>query len=144
MSPGITFAVHEVERATRPLSTCKTQEALNALLDRKVEVCSDYTADCIQKVSFHPLLAAAHFAFSQHRPLALSPDMIRVILVQGSPHGPEDRDGGPAGGGTVAGLHRRLDLPGFLERVVRIQGQQTAQEALPGRQRGGSKRPSNT
>lgn len=27
-TPGITFAVQQVERATRPLSICKTHEAL--------------------------------------------------------------------------------------------------------------------
>lgn len=81
--PGITFAVQQVERAAKPLPTCKTHEALNRLLDRPIEACCDYTADCIQKVTFHPLLAAAHFAFSQHRPLALSPDMIWVAVVQG-------------------------------------------------------------
>src|SRR5207244_11395308 len=59
----------QVEPATKPLPTCKTHEALNRLLDRKIEACCDYTSDCIQKVTFHPLLAAAHFAFSQHRPL---------------------------------------------------------------------------
>jgi hypothetical protein len=80
---GITFPIHEVERATKPLTTCKTHEALNRLLDSTVEACCDYTSDCVPKVTFHPLLAAAHFAFSQHRPLALSPDMIWVAVVQG-------------------------------------------------------------
>jgi hypothetical protein len=82
-SPGIAFRVHQVEPATAPLPTCKTHQALNRLLDRPVEACCDYTADCVQKVTFHPLLAAAHFAFSQHRPLVLSPDMAWVTIVQG-------------------------------------------------------------
>jgi hypothetical protein len=82
-TPGTTFAVQQVERATKPLPTCKTHEALNRLLDRPIEACCDHTADCVQKVKFHPLLAAAHFAFSQHRPLVLSPDMIWVAVVQG-------------------------------------------------------------
>src|SRR5437588_13098280 len=82
-TPGITFVVKPVEQATRPLPTCKTHEALDRLLGRKVEACCDYTSDCIQEVTFHPLLAAAHFAFSQHRPLVLSPDMIWVAVVQG-------------------------------------------------------------
>jgi hypothetical protein len=80
---GITFAVQKVERVTTPLPTCKTHEALNRLLDRPIEACCDYTSDCIQQVRFHPLLAAAHVAFSQHRPLVLSPDMIWVAIVQG-------------------------------------------------------------
>src|SRR2546421_2373587 len=85
-TPGITFAVQPVKRATKPLPTCKTHEALNGLLNGKVEAASDYTADCIQQVAFHtfpPLLAAAHYAFSRHHPLVLSPDMIWVAVVQG-------------------------------------------------------------
>jgi hypothetical protein len=82
-TPGTTFAVQQVERATRPLPTCKTHEALNRLLGRPVEACCDYTADCLQNVTFHPLLAAAHFSFSQHRPLVLSPDMVWVAVAQG-------------------------------------------------------------
>lgn len=82
-TPGVTFAVHPVKRATAPLPTCKTHEALDRLLGHKVEACSDYRADCVREVTFHALLAAAHFAFSQHRPLVLSPDMVWVALVQG-------------------------------------------------------------
>ena len=80
---GITFAVHEVERATDPLPTLKTHLALKTLLGAGVESCCDLTADCVRRVEFHPLLAAAHLAFNQHRPLVLSPDMIWVAIVQG-------------------------------------------------------------
>jgi hypothetical protein len=80
---GITFAVQGVERATGPLPTRKTQMALKGLLGSGVEACCDYTADCVDRVEFHPLLAAAHFAFSGHRPLVLSPDTIWVAIVQG-------------------------------------------------------------
>ena len=73
---AITFAVHEVERTTQPLPTRKTQLALKSLINSQVEACSDYTADCVHRVGFYPLLAADHFSFSQHRPLVLSPDMI--------------------------------------------------------------------
>lgn len=78
-----TFAVHEVEPAIKPLPTCKTYEAIPALIGSKVESCCDFTADCIRNVHFQPLLVAAHFAFSQHRPLVLSPDMIWVTIAQG-------------------------------------------------------------
>lgn len=80
---GITFAVEPVERATQPLSTCTTHAALCRILGTPVEACSDYAADCIEDADFHPLLGGAHLAFSQHRPLALSPDMIWQAIVQG-------------------------------------------------------------
>lgn len=82
--PGVTFSVQDVERGTEPLTTCKTHKALSSLLDRRpLEACCDYTSNCLRNVHFHPLLNAAHFAFSLHRPLTLSPDMIWVTIVQG-------------------------------------------------------------
>jgi hypothetical protein len=75
-----------VEPATQPLATVKTHEALAQLLGGAVEACSNYTADCITGVCFHPLIAAAHQAFSDHRPLVLSPDMIWVAVLQGLAH----------------------------------------------------------
>jgi hypothetical protein len=82
-TPTVTFAVHPVERATSPLPTLQTHAALKDLLRGEVESCCDYSADCVRGVAFHPLLAAAHLAFSQHRPLALSPDMVWVAVAQG-------------------------------------------------------------
>jgi hypothetical protein len=56
-----------VEPATEPLPTRKTHEALNRLLGGKFEACSDYTSDCIQKMTFHPLLAAPRKGSSEGR-----------------------------------------------------------------------------
>src|SRR5262245_22048311 len=80
---GVTFAVHPVEPATKPLPACKTHKALKGLLEGPVESCCDYTADCVAGVHLHPLFAAAHLAFSQHRPLTLSPDMVWAAVLQG-------------------------------------------------------------
>lgn len=80
---GITFAVEPVDRAKQPLSTCTTHEALTRILGTKIEASSDYTADCVEDLELHPLLGAAHLAFSQHRPLAVSPDMIWQAIIQG-------------------------------------------------------------
>src|SRR5947207_15910880 len=80
---GAAFGVHSVSPATEPLPTCKTHEALASLVGARAEACCDYTADCIREVGFHPLIAAAHKAFSDHRPLVLSPDMIWVTILQG-------------------------------------------------------------
>jgi pSer/pThr/pTyr-binding forkhead associated (FHA) protein len=49
----------------------------------RVEACWSYALDCVAGVGHHPLIAAAHVAFSQHRPLVLSPDVIWVTIVQG-------------------------------------------------------------
>ena len=66
-TPGITFAVQQVERATEPLPTCKTHEAFNRLLGGKVQACCEYTSDCIQKMTVHPLLAARRKPKAQSR-----------------------------------------------------------------------------
>lgn len=82
--PGrATFAVHAVEPASDPLPTVKPGEALAARLGDRPEACSDHTADCIAGVHQHPLIAAVHQAWCDHRPLVLSPDMIWVVVLQG-------------------------------------------------------------
>jgi len=80
---GITFAVEPVDPAKQPLSTCTTHEALTRIHGTKIEACSDYTANCVEGAEFHPLIGAAHLAFSQHHPLVFSPDMIWQAIVQG-------------------------------------------------------------
>jgi hypothetical protein len=98
---SVTFAVDDVTPAGEPLPTCKPLEAIQALLDAppgryaadesaqgqptrgRVEACWSYSLDCVAAVPFHPLVAAAHLAFSGHRPLVLSPDVIWVTIAQG-------------------------------------------------------------
>jgi Domain of unknown function (DUF4419) len=98
---SVTFAVEDVTPASSPLETCKPLEAVQALLNGgiersatdesgqrnpmrgRVESCWSYSLDCVADIGHHPLLAAAHLAFSGHRPLVLSPDMIWVTIVQG-------------------------------------------------------------
>jgi hypothetical protein len=53
------------------------------LLGISVEACCDVRTGCVAGVATHPLIAATHLAFSQHRPLVLSPDMIWLTLLQG-------------------------------------------------------------
>jgi hypothetical protein len=48
-----------------------------------VEVACDYTDDCVESITFNPLVAAAKLSHDQHRPLVLSPDVIWLTLCQG-------------------------------------------------------------
>ena len=50
---------------------------------RPVEACSSYRGRLLANVLFHPVLAAIHLAFSGHRPLALSPDILWLVIAQG-------------------------------------------------------------
>jgi hypothetical protein len=48
-----------------------------------VEACSRYHGFLVAGIGTHPVLAAAHLAFNDHRPLVLSPDIIWLLLAQG-------------------------------------------------------------
>lgn len=91
-SPSTTFALHDVLPASDLLATVKPQESLSGLLKRNparvseqppIEACCDYSTDCVERVDTHPLIAATDLAYSGHRPLILSPDMIWVTILQG-------------------------------------------------------------
>lgn len=100
-SPSITFPVDDVIPADERLPTCKPMEAVRALLNApgsrwaadeselgnpthgRVEACWSYSLDCVDDISHNPLVAAAHLAFSEHRPLVLSPDVIWLTIAQG-------------------------------------------------------------
>lgn len=103
---AVEFAVSDVaeERSFRP--ECDGRAAIDDLLRRRF--CVDLDDDDPQKrldeaaaeftpieahshgerrlvadVHFHPFLAAVHLAFSEHRALVISPDMIWLLIIQG-------------------------------------------------------------
>ena len=103
-----TFEVSKVERATEPLPEVSYKEAVEALLtsnmplnypggivwkrsqdlpkeppSHPVEACTRYHGRLLADVSYHPVVAAVHRAFMEHRPLCLSPDMIWLMIIQG-------------------------------------------------------------
>ncbi len=51
-----------------------------------IEACSRYHGRLLADVSAHPVLVSCHRAFTQHRPLCLSPDMIWLLICQGVAH----------------------------------------------------------
>jgi hypothetical protein len=81
--PSVTFAVDDVLPATTPFPECRMHEA--ALLG-KVESCCDYHSMVLKEVYYHPVLAAVHTAFRQHRALVLTPDGIWLTIAQGVAH----------------------------------------------------------
>jgi hypothetical protein len=84
--PGVTIAVDEVTPATEPLPECRTHEAVKRMLDGEIESCCDYHGTAIKDVYYQPLLAAVYTAFSQHRPLVLTPDTVWITIEQGVAH----------------------------------------------------------
>jgi hypothetical protein len=61
-------------------------EAEEAAATRPFEACSRYHGRLVADVLAHPVLVALHRAFTQHRPLCLSPDMIWLLLCQSVAH----------------------------------------------------------
>ncbi len=88
--PSITFAVDDVTPTTKPLHTCRPASAIKELLGPEsglgfgpIEACWSVTLPCLAEVGIHPLIAATHRAFAEHRPLTLSPDIIWITILQG-------------------------------------------------------------
>jgi hypothetical protein len=79
-------------------------EAEEAAATRPLEACSRYHGQLVDGVLAHPVIAALHRAFTQHRPLCLSPDMVWLLLCQGVAH------------------HINLHAEALRSRLVRHQG----------------------
>lgn len=106
-----TFDVSDVVAADRPLPEVSYKQAVEALLTigvpeedrrtidrlsqrgyslelprapafRPVEACSRYHGRLVADVAYHPVVAAVHLAFMDHRPLVLSPDIIWLMICQ--------------------------------------------------------------
>ncbi len=90
-SKGITFSVHDVEPVLTALETRKTRELLKFLLrdfdpydaPEPLYLSGYNSQSLVETGNYHALLSTIHLAFSQHRPLILSPDMIWITILQG-------------------------------------------------------------
>jgi hypothetical protein len=84
----IRFCVDDVDRATSLLPTHAAKSQLEQRLARELLAFShDATFQTIGDGSqIHPLALAVHRAFSEHRPLQLTPDIIWITLAQGFAH----------------------------------------------------------
>jgi Domain of unknown function (DUF4419) len=82
---SITFAVDDVTPGDVALEECKSHQAVRWLVESNIESCFDYHGQVL-KEAYHGLLAAVHTAFSEHRPLVLSPDHVWLTISQGIAH----------------------------------------------------------
>ncbi len=122
--PGITFPVDAVKPAGRALWTESLADSLNRRFQRKILVLPEAEQPVINAMvdllvekkshfvaaklgsRWHPLIDAVHVAFSQHRPLTLSPDAIWLVIAQGFSH------------------HVAKNAEALRHRLVRHQGRQ--------------------
>jgi hypothetical protein len=88
-SGEVTFRVADVEPTVEPLAESHCQEVMRtiaAVAERKptrLEYYSRTHQTLVRDVYSHPLVSAVSLAFAEHRPLALSPDMIWLLITQG-------------------------------------------------------------
>jgi hypothetical protein len=101
----MSFDVSKVDRASSPLPEVSARFGVESLLTTPpppdfpgaprpraarptaaaVEAWSS-RSDQVAGVYFHPVVAAVHIAFTDHRPLALSPDIVWLLIAQGFAH----------------------------------------------------------
>ena len=91
----ITFTVDEVEPAGAPLPTTSAMQMSERRFGRRAAVCwepgrrvvgSPDRSVISEHGDVHPLVGAVHLAFSEHRPLILSPDVVWLTIAQGVAH----------------------------------------------------------
>ena len=81
---GTTFSVSKVKKATKSLVTVSYKTALESALKHKIEAFPlQKTAQSLVPTQAHGFMEALHFAYADHRPLVLSPDMIWTLIAQG-------------------------------------------------------------
>jgi hypothetical protein len=98
---AITFAVDDVT----PAESLRPTRALGELLGPHMALGAP-ARPVIETPAVHPLLAAVHVAFAEHRPLVLSPDAVWLTIAQG------------------VALHVRLHAEELRGRLVRHQGRE--------------------
>ncbi len=85
----ITFRVDDVEPCPEPCIPIKTRTRVKQDVGRPLLACShDESSEFILAAgaATHGLVNAVYVAFSQHRPLVLTPDVIWITLAQGFAH----------------------------------------------------------
>jgi Domain of unknown function (DUF4419) len=129
---GITFPVDDVAPAVKPILSETLADSLDRRFARKIlalpEPDQPVTNTLIDSIPLplrakldarrlpasrcHPLIDAIHSAFSQHRPLTLSPDAVWLAIAQGFSH------------------HVAANAETLRGRLVRHQGRRTLEATL--------------
>jgi hypothetical protein len=86
---AICFRVDEVEPCLAPCTLTKARTRLREHIGRPLLACShDESSEVVRAAgaATHGLVNAVHLAFSEHRPLVLTPDALWITLAQGFAH----------------------------------------------------------
>ncbi|AKQ69665.1 hypothetical protein A176_006577 [Myxococcus hansupus] len=99
----VTFEVDSVEEASAP----PVMTLLGTLIQDVRWMAPGRDTRVLEMKGIHPLLAAVHAAFAEHRPLVLSPDAVWLTIAQG------------------VAQHVRLNAEALRSRIVRHEGRKT-------------------
>jgi Domain of unknown function (DUF4419) len=84
---GITFEVDEAPKTPRDLLTEGAHRHFAKHGEGRLVACSHKDSlEVVRENNVHPLAGAVHLAFSEHRPLRLTPDHIWLTIAQGFAH----------------------------------------------------------
>src|SRR5262245_6997848 len=84
---GITFEVDAVKKTPQNLLTEGAYRHFAKHSEERLLACSHKDSlEVVRENDVHPLAGAVHLAFSQHRPLRLTPDHIWLTIAQGFAH----------------------------------------------------------
>lgn len=84
LSAQICFQVDDVETAKDTLSLVNAKSYLEQQCDTPLIAFShDAEFEIVEQAGNHPFATAVHIAFSQHRPLIITPDSIWMVIAQG-------------------------------------------------------------
>ena len=116
----VTFAVDDVAKDVQPLLRTTLGESLELRAGTSVIIMPDQSAPAVAPEGFltrspgidqhnflHPLIETVHLAFSEHRPLVVSPDCIWLTILQGF------------------GNHVQINAEALRGRIVRHEGKKT-------------------
>src|SRR5262245_60151390 len=78
---GVAFPVDRVPLAGTPLPEVPMPSL--PMLSGEPLVVTSHEASVVDTGPSHPLASAVHLAFSEHRPLVLSPDVLWITLAEG-------------------------------------------------------------
>lgn len=82
--PEVTYKAGVEALLNKPPSQLPDEsQGLASASTRAVEACSQYHGKLVANVHLHPVMAAIHLAYKDHRPLVLSPDIVWLLVAQG-------------------------------------------------------------
>lgn len=84
LSAQIKIICKDVKKTSKPLPEVTYTKAIESRIGGGFEACEYNLRDkLIVKTEIHPFVASLYIAYSDHRPISISPDMIWLLICQG-------------------------------------------------------------